>query len=416
MQATQGGSSFPEQPLRRALSLPLVTFYGLGNILGAGIYVLIGKVVGEAGLFAPLSFLLAALLASLTAFTYAELSARFPLSAGEAVYVQEALGIGWLSSAVGILLVLAGIVSAATIMKGFAGYLQVFIPLPAGMAIVLMVVMLGGLAAWGIAESVALAALVTVVEVAGLLLIIGIAAPGMVTLGSLAAELPPVTGTTVLPGILMGAFLAFYAFIGFEDMVNVAEEVCHPERNLPRAILLALLISSVLYLLVSLAAITAMPADRLAAVDAPLAVMYEYVTGREPLLITLISMLAVVNGALIQIIMASRVCYGMARQRWLPACFGQVYPRTQTPVMATLIVAVLVLLAALWFPIEALAKATSFFLLIVFALVNLSLWRLKRCRAIAESGAFCVPCWVPVTGFFASIAFVGLQAVLELAG
>lgn len=416
MHINQGGGAVQQQSLRRALSLPLVTFYGLGNILGAGIYVLIGKVVGEAGLFAPLSFLLAALLASLTAFTYAELSARFPLSAGEAVYVQEGLGIGWLSSAVGILLVLAGIVSAATIMKGFAGYLQVFIPLPADMAIVSMVIMLGGLAAWGIAESVALAALVTVVEVAGLLLIIGIAAPGMVTLGSLAAELPPVTGATVLPGILMGAFLAFYAFIGFEDMVNVAEEVCHPERNLPRAILLALLISSVLYLLVSLAAITAMPADRLAAVDAPLAVMYEYVTGREPLLITLISMLAVVNGALIQIIMASRVCYGMARQRWLPACFGQVYPRTQTPVMATLTVAVLVLLAALWFPIEALAKATSFFLLIVFALVNLSLWRLKRHTATEKYDAFCVPRWVPASGFFASMAFVVAQAVLELAG
>jgi amino acid transporter len=416
MQTTRGGSSLPEQPLRRALSLPLVTFYGLGNILGAGIYVLIGKVVGEAGLFAPLSFLLAALLASLTAFTYAELSARFPLSAGEAVYVEEGLGIRWLSSVVGLLIVLAGIVSAATIMKGFAGYLQVFVPVAADMAIVLMVILLGGLAAWGIAESVAVAALVTVVEVAGLLLIIGIAAPGMATLGSLAAELPPLAGTTVLPGILMGAFLAFYAFIGFEDMVNVAEEVRQPERNLPRAILLALLISSVLYLLVSLAAITGLPADRLSAADAPLAVLYEFVTGREPVLITLISMLAVVNGALIQIIMASRVCYGMARQRWLPACFGRVYPRTQTPVMATVTVAVLVLLAALWFPIEALAKATSFFLLIVFALVNLSLWRLKRHIAPGGSDTFCVPRWVPVTGFFASTVFVVLQAVLELKG
>jgi amino acid transporter len=416
MQTTRGGSSSPEQPLRRALSLPLVTFYGLGNILGAGIYVLIGKVVGEAGLFAPLSFLLAALLASLTAFTYAELSARFPLSAGEAVYVEEGLGIRWLSSVVGLLIVLAGIVSAATIMKGFAGYLQVFVPVAADMAIVLMVILLGGLAVWGIAESVAVAALVTVVEVAGLLLIIGIAAPGMATLGSLAAELPPLAGTTVLPGILMGAFLAFYAFIGFEDMVNVAEEVRQPERNLPRAILLALLISSVLYLLVSLAAITGLPADRLSAADAPLAVLYEFVTGREPVLITLISMLAVVNGALIQIIMASRVCYGMARQRWLPACFGRVYPRTQTPVMATVTVAVLVLLAALWFPIEALAKATSFFLLIVFALVNLSLWRLKRHIAPGGSDTFCVPRWVPVTGFFASTVFVVLQAVLELKG
>jgi APA family basic amino acid/polyamine antiporter len=416
MQATLGGSSAQEQSLRRTLSLPLVTFYGLGNIIGAGIYVLVGKVVGVAGLFAPLSFLLAALLASLTAFSYAELSARFPLSAGAAVYVQEGLGIRLLPSVVGILIILAGIVSAATIMKGFAGYLQVFVPAPAGAAIPLMVMLLGGLAVWGIAVSVAAAALVTVLEVAGLLLIISVAAPGMATLGSLAAELPQLSEAAVLPGILMGAFLAFYAFIGFEDMVNVAEEVRQPERNLPRAILLALLISSVLYLLVSLAAITGLPAERLAAADAPLAVLYESVTGREPVVITLISMFAVVNGALIQIIMASRVCYGMARQHWLPVCFGRVHPRTRTPVMATVTVAALVLLAALWFPIEALAKATNFILLIVFALVNLSLWRLKRHAVTAESAAFCVPCWVPATGFCASMVFVVLQAVLELAG
>jgi amino acid transporter len=278
------------------------------------------------------------------------------------------------------------------------------------------VLLLGGLAIWGIAESVAVAAVITVVEVAGLLLIIGVAAPGMATLGGLVAELPPHVETAVLPGILMGAFLAFYAFIGFEDMVNIAEEVRQPERNLPRAILLALLISSVLYLLVSLAAITSLPAERLAAADAPLAMLYESVTGREPVLITLISMFAVVNGALIQIIMASRVCYGMASRQWLPACFGRVHPRTRTPVMATVTVAVLVLLAALWFPIEALAKATSFFLLIVFALVNLSLWRMKRDAAIAEYAAFCVPRWVPATGFCASMVCVVVQAVLELAG
>ena len=416
MRANQHGTPVPEQPLRRSLSLPLVTFYGLGNILGAGIYVLIGKVVGEAGLYAPLSFLLAALLASLTAFTYAELSARFPLSAGEAIYVREGLGIRWLPSLIGILIILAGVVSAATIMKGFTGYLQVFVPLPAETVIPLMVLLLGGLAAWGITESVTIAALVTVVEMAGLLLIIGIAAPGMAAATSHAADLPSLADTTVLTGVMMGAFLAFYAFIGFEDMVNVAEEVRHPERNLPRAILLALLISSALYLLVSLAAITSLPAERLAAADAPLAALYQSVTGREPVLITLISMFAVVNGALIQIIMASRVCYGMARQHWLPACFGQVYPRTQTPVMATFTVGVLVLLAALWFPIETLAKATSFFLLVVFALVNLSLWRLKRRHVTETYDAFRVPGWVPATGFLASIVFVVLQAILELAG
>jgi amino acid transporter len=171
-----------------------------------------------------------------------------------------------------------------------------------------------------------------------------------------------------------------------------------------------------LYLLVSLAVVTSLPAERLAATDAPLAVLYESVTGRKPVVITLISVFAVVNGALIQIIMASRVCYGMARKRWLPACFGQVHPRTQTPVMATVTVAALVLLAALWFPIEALAKATSFFLLVVFALVNLSLWRLKRHVMTEKSAVFCVPRWVPATGFFASSVFVVLQAILELGG
>jgi len=417
MQAYPGGGTAQRQSLRRTISLPLVTFYGLGNILGAGIYVLVGKVAGEAGLYTPLAFLLAALLASLTAFTYAELSARFPLSAGEAVYVQEGLGIRLLPPVVGILIVLAGIVSAATIMQGFAGYLQVFVPVPAGAAIPLMLLLLGGLAAWGIAESVAVATLVTVVELAGLLLIIGIAAPGMGSLDSLLFEgLPPLTDTAVLSGIVMGAFLAFYAFIGFEDMVNIAEEVRQPERNLPRAILLALLISSVLYLLVSLAAITSLPVDRLAAADAPLALLYESVTDRKPVLITLISMIAVVNGALIQIIMASRVCYGMARLRWLPACFGQVHPRRQTPLVATVTVTVLVLLAALWFPIQSLAKATSFFLLIVFALVNLSLWRLKGRTAAGRHDTFRVPRWVPATGFFASVIFVVLQAMLELAG
>ena len=116
--------------LRRALSLPLTTLYGLGNILGAGIYVLIGKVVGHAGVFAPLSFLLAALLAALTAFTYAELSARYPVSAGEAVYLQKGFARVWLSVLVGILIILAGVVSAATITRGFVGYLQVFIAVP----------------------------------------------------------------------------------------------------------------------------------------------------------------------------------------------------------------------------------------------------------------------------------------------
>ncbi len=403
-----------EQPsLRRSLSLPLTTFYGLGNILGAGIYVLIGKVVAEAGVFTPVSFLLASLLACLTAFTYAELSARFPLSAGEAVYIQEGIGIQAVSALVGLLIIMAGIVSAATILRGFTGYLQVFVAVPDGAAILLLVLMLGGLAAWGISESVRVAALITLVEIAGLLLIIWIAVPDLVTVRPALTDFAPLSGTAAWNGIFIGGFLAFYAFIGFEDMVNVAEEVKQPSNNLPRAILVALAVSTLLYFLVALAVVVSVPIGGLADADAPLAYMYRYVTGRDPVVITLIGMFAVINGALIQIIMASRVCYGMGRKRWLPAVFARVNRSTRTPVVATGLVSALVLVMALWLPIGTLAKATSYLLLIVFALVNLALWRLKRAAA-HPTGIIRVPLWVPVTGFFASAAFVVVQALIDL--
>lgn len=400
--------------LKRSLSLPMTTFYGLGNILGAGIYVLIGKVVEHAGLFAPLSFLLAALLACLTAFSYAELSARYPQSAGEAVYVQEGIGIEILTVLVGLLIMLAGVVSAAAVLRGFTGYLQVFIAIPYGVTIPVLVLVLGGLAVWGISESVAVAVSITVIEIGGLLLVFLVSVPELSVARLQAAESAALAGGEVTQGVFVGAFLAFYAFIGFEDMVNVAEEVRRPERNLPRAILLALLIAGILYFLVALVAVGSVPERLLAEADAPLAFLYQYVTGREPVAITLISLFAVINGALIQIIMASRVCYGMGCRHWLPAVFARVHAQTQTPMIATLTVAGLVLVMGLWLPIETLAKATSFLLLVVFTLVNLSLWRLKR-TAAGPAGVFCVPAWVPAAGFAASLVCVTVQAVIDVA-
>jgi len=405
-------SNSPEPTLKRSLSLPLITFYGLGNILGAGIYVLIGKVVSNAGVLAPLSFLLASLLACLTAFTYAELSARFPLSAGEAVYVQKGLGIRPLAAIVGLLIVLAGIVSSATILRGFAAYLQVFVALPEGMILPVAVIILGGLAAWGITQSVLVAALLTLIEIAGLVLIIWIGMPELAASTDKVLAAVKLAEIDASPGIMVGAFLAFFAFIGFEDMVNVAEEVRQPERNLPRAILLALAISTLLYFAVSLVSVASVPRDQLGDSEAPLALIYQQVTGREPVMITIIGMLAVINGVLIQIIMASRMAYGMARKRWLPPVFGHINARTRTPLNSTLVISALVLLMALWAQTETLAKATSFFLLTVFALANLSLWRLKR-RGDQPADIIKVPAWVPITGFFASSAFFLIQAAIE---
>ena len=403
-----------EPTLRRSLSLPLVTLYGLGTIIGAGIYVLVAKVAAQAGLYAPLSFLLAALLATFTGFSYAELTARYPKSAGEAVYVQEGLRRRELSLLVGFLIIITGVVSAATIVKGFVGYLHVFVAVPDAVAITLVVLALGGLAVWGISESVAAATLITLVEIGGLLFIIIVAGNSLTTLPARWPELVPPVDLVVWEGILLGAFLAFYAFIGFEDMVNVAEEVRDPTRVLPRAILLALAGATILYILVALVAVLALPPSELAETRAPLALIYERVTGQPPTLITLISLFAIINGALIQIVMGSRVLYGMSREGWIPNWLGRVHARTQTPHLATFLVAGVILVLALWFPLVALAKFTSFVILVVFALINFSLIRIKR-RDPAPADIRTYPAWIPWAGFVLTTAFVLYQTSTMLA-
>ena len=397
--------------LKRSLGLGLITLYGLGNILGAGIYVLVGKVAGAAGVHAPLAFVIAALVATITAFTYGELAARHPLSAGEAVYMDAAFALRTLSVAVGVLIAAAGMVSAAALARGFVGYLQVFVDAPGGLVLAVFVLTLGGIAAWGIGESARIAALLTLVEAGGLLLIITVAGENFAGLPARAGEFFTPSSEIAWQGVMLGAFLAFYAFIGFEDMVNVAEEVKRPERNLPLGIIIALAVSTVLYLAVVLAALLSVPVEVLEKSDAPLALVYTQVTGRQPVLISVIGLFAVVNGALIQMIMASRIFYGMSAKGWLPGFIGRVNPKTQTPVVATVLVSVLVLMLALWVPLVGLAGTTSALVLVVFALVSMALIRLKR-RDPRPAGIRTIPMWVPVAGVVVSLALLAAQTRL----
>lgn len=391
--------------LKRSLSLTLMICYGLGTILGAGIYVLVGKVAANAGLFAPIAFIVAAVVATFTGLSYAELAARFPRSAGAALYVQQGLNRVWLSVLAGFLIILTGIVSAATLANGFVGYLHVFIALPDWLIITLLILTLGLIAAWGISESVTVAAVITAIEIAGLLLILGVAGDSLAALPERLPELLPPLEVQAWQGIMLGAFLAFYAFIGFEDMVNVAEEVKDPQRTLPRAILISLGVATVLYVLVALVAVLALPLPELTQTRVPLALIYERATGAAPWLISVISLFAVVNGALIQIIMASRLLYGMSREGWLPAIFGRVHDRTRTPLLSTVVITAVVLILALWLPLVTLAKATSYIILILFALIQFALWRIKR-RAPAG-----YPLWIPVAGFFTTSGLVIVQTV-----
>ncbi len=394
-----------EATLRRTLNLPMMVLYGLGTTIGAGIYALIGEIAGVAGYGAPMSFLLASLIAGFTACSFAELAGRYPRAAGAALYVQHGFGSIRLARVVGLLVVLTAIVSSAAIVNAFSGYLQTFIPIDRIWAVTLIVPIVGLLAAWGIAESVLAAALITVIEVGGLLLVVAVGAQAFTTLPEHLADFLPGTATAPWAGLLFGVTLAFYAFIGFEDMVDVAEEVKAARTTLPRAILLTLVITTVIYVLLMVSALITLPPGALHASPAPLATLYETHTGRSPTVIGLIALFAIVNGALIQVIMGARVLYGLASRGQLPAALARVHRRTRTPLLATAIISALVLISALSGRLAGLAALTSELMLIIFALVNLSLWRIKR-RDPSPPDSLHFHRAVPMIGFLLSVGFL----------
>ena len=400
--------------LKRTLTLPLLTFFGLGTILGAGIYVLVGEVAGLAGMHAPLAFVVAAVVASFTAFSYAELAARHPTSAAEAVYVQEGFGRPWLSMLAGALVLFAALASAAALANGFAAYLRLFVDVPAWTAVLAVLLALGALAAWGIHESARAAAVATLIEIGGLLLVVAVSGESLLALPQRLPELAPPLRGAAWPGIFLAAFVAFFAFIGFEDMANLAEEVIEPERTMPRAILLALAIATALYLLVAVTAVLALSRAELAGNDAPLALMYAKATGREPFFIGLIALFAVLNGALVLLIRAARVLHGLSARGWLPAGLGRVHPVRRTPMLATAIVTAATLVLALALPLASLARATSAAILVVFCLINLALLRIRR-RVPAPPGVRGYPAVVPLAGCVLSLLLLAVQ-LAELAG
>ncbi|MEQ8861515.1 MAG: APC family permease [Pseudomonadales bacterium] len=400
--------------LKRALDLPMLTLYGLGTTIGAGIYALVGEIAGVAGYGAPLSFLIASIVAGFTACSFAELASRFPQAAGAALYVQQGFGLRQVALVVGLLVILAGVVSSAALVNGFTGYLQTYVDVPRGATIVAVTVALGALAAWGIAQSVTVAAVITVVETGALALVVAVGAPELAALPERWPEFLPGAASGVSAGaVLLGVTLAFYAFIGFEDMVDVAEEVKNVQRTLPRAILLTLGISTVLYLLLMTTALLAMTPGELAASGAPVATLFESHTGRSAVAIGVIAMFAIINGALVQIVMASRVLYGLSSRGQLPAALSRVHGTTRTPVIATIVAAGAVLGLAWYGRLGGLASTTSLIMLTIFAAVNLALWRIKGHQPTPD-GAYAFPRAFPAIGFVLSAAFVIRELVLLL--
>ncbi|WP_396928506.1 APC family permease [Mycolicibacterium sp.] len=405
MKDTSGGGG----RLNRTLGLPTVALYGLGNILGAGIYVLIGKVAGFAGASTTLAFLMAMVTATVTALSYMELAGRYPVSASVSVYLHRAFGKRWLSTVIGLTMVGGGVASAAALAQGFAGYLNSFVSVPTMAGSVGLLVVLGAIAIKGIGESATMAALLTGLEVLGLLLVIwfGRRAFTHLDVGSLVA-IDPAVG---LGGVVAGAFLAFYAFIGFEDMVNVAEEARNPSRTMPLAILFALLASTVLYLLVVVVSTTLVPPAELAASDAPLTLVIERSGVSHGVFLSVIGMIAAINGVIVQVIMGSRTLYGLAKEGWIHSRFGLVHRSFQTPVTATLVIVAAMIVGTVVLPLVALAQLTSLLVLAIFTLVNASLIVIKR-RHRTHGGFISVPVAVPYLGVLLCLGTITVQVVI----
>ena len=392
--------------LKRSLTLPLLTLYGLGVTIGAGIYVLVGVAASRAGFYAPVSFVLAGLVVAFTGFSYSELTTRYPVSAGEAAYVRNGFKSHTLAMIVGLMVVLSGVVSSAAISIGATAYLGHLVPLPPTLLLVLIVLVLGLAAGWGILESVSIAAFFTLVEVAGLVFVIfyGIALKPdfLVDIGKL---IPPFEAGA-WAGIVSASLLAFFAFVGFEDIANVAEEVKDPRKNMPRAIVLTLLIATMVYLVVVSVVVLVVPMDKLVSSDAPLALVFENASATTKGVFTLIASVATINGVLIQMSMSSRILYGLAEQGELPAKLAYIHPRTRTPLVATAVVVGVVMVLALFFPIAVLAERTTQVVLLVFMAVNLSLLRLKLSKEAHQGDIFQVPVWVPIIGFLTCLGLL----------
>lgn len=393
--------------LKRVIGPIELVLYGLGVTLGAGIYALVGEMAGVAGVYTPLAFLFAGALAGLTALSYAELGSRYPESAGEAAYVSRAFDRRALTATAGYGVILSGTTSAAVVLHGFAGYVSELANIPSWISMVGAFAVLSLIAIWGIKESIWVAGAITIVEALGLLVIIFVAAPGAI------AAPAPIIPDIAIPwtGLFAASVMAFFAFIGFEDIANMAEEVKRPRHTLPLAILVTLTVSALFYCAIAWVAVRTISPDMLAQADGPLAALFEQATGRSGAAIAYVALLAMVNGALVQIIMAARLLYGLSKRGLAPRAFGTIHPKRNTPFIATGVAALLVAALALSGVLGQLAILASTVTLLVFALVNAALLALRMRSEPSRDDAFRAPIWAPALGLVASIA-VAIGAIV----
>ncbi|MGY1807584.1 APC family permease [Blastococcus sp. SYSU D00669] len=395
--------------LRRVMGPGLLLLFVVGDVLGTGIYALTGTVAAEVGGVVWLPFLIAFLVALITAFSYLELVTKYPRAAGAALYTHKAFGVHFLTFIVAFAVMSSGITSASTAARAFsANFAEVFdLGLGEGVGITLVGLGFMTLVALvnlrGVGESVKTNVVLTCVELSGLLIVIGV---GLWALGFGEGDFGRVTDfdtgdRSVFAGVVAATGLAFFAMVGFEDSVNMAEECKEPRRIFPKVLLTGLLLTGLIYVLVSISAIALVPPDRLSEGDTPLLQVVEAGAPGFPLgLFGVITMFAVANTALINMLMASRLVYGLSREGVLPAFLGRVHPRRRTPWPAILFTTALAFgLITFVGQVPALGGTTALLLLCVFTVVNVAVLVLRRDHV--DGDHFRTPTVLPVVGTLA---------------
>jgi len=410
--------------LKRSIGPVQMMLYGIGSMMGAGIYGLVGKAAGLMGSAVWMAFLFAMAAALLTGLSYASIASRYPKAGGAAYVTERAFGRPWLAYLIGLMVVASGIASIATQSKVVAVNINSLIGLDSGFSfagapleIVLIAIgfllLVAGIVYRGVTESLWANAICTVIEAGGLILVVAV---GMRFWGQTSLfEVPPGPGDTesvLTAGLLLqGAILTFFSFLGFEDMLNVSEEVKHPERNMPIAMIGAMLTVSIIYIAVSITAVSVVPWQELASAPGPLRAVIERAAPWFPAIgFTFITIAAVANTALVNYVMGSRLLYGMARQGLLPAALGKIHQSRRTPHIAVAVLFVVVVGLQLAGNITQLAGATVLLLLVVFTTVNGALVVLKK-REGNLAGRFNAPVIVPILGGTICLAMIFGQLV-----
>jgi APA family basic amino acid/polyamine antiporter len=401
----------PSRALKRAVTGPMLLLFILGDVLGAGVYALAGTIAGQVGGAIWVPLLIALCFAMLTAGSYAELVTKYPHAGASAVFAGKAFKSPLVSFLIGFCMLAAGVTSAAGLSLAFAGdYMAPFIQLPAHVVALIFLVVIALLNARGIKESLSANLVMTVIEVSGLLLVI-VAAVWFFQTGEadLSRAVQFKEGINPAYAVLGAALLAFYSFVGFETSANMAEEVRNVRKVYPRALFGALLIAGAIYMGVGVAAAAVMPIDQLIHSSAPLLeVVKASHLGIPPRLFAFIALVAVANGALLTMIMSSRLAYGMSRQGLLPHALSKVLPERRTPWVAIVATTVVAIILTLTGSLATLAETVVLLLLFVFISTNLAVLILRRDHV--EADHFRVPTWVPVLAIVSCLILLTQQS------